>query len=66
MYLKSFDEQGNIKISMKLDELNTLCNALCEYYQLTNKPNKRLLDIRKDILLIASNIVSGQKTRRKK
>lgn len=59
MYLKSFDEHGNIKISMKFDELNTLCNALCEYYQLTDKPDERLLDIRKTLYIIYETINTG-------
>jgi len=59
MYLKSFDEHGNIKISMKIDELNTLSNALCEYYQLTDKPDERLLDIRKTLYTIYETINTG-------
>ena len=59
MYLKSFDEQSNIKISMKVDELNTLCNALCEYCQLTDKLGNRLLDIRKTLYTIYETINTG-------
>ena len=59
MYLKSFDENGSIKISMKVDELNILCNALCDYYQLTCEPDARLLDIRKTLYTIYETINTG-------
>ena len=61
MYLKSFNEQGQAVISISIDELNCLSNALCDYY--LNEPhpfdNERLLKIRKNLYTFYEIINAG-------
>lgn len=61
MYLKSFNEQGQANISISVDELNCLCNALCDYYFREDHPfdNENLLKIRKSLYTFYEIINSG-------
>ena len=61
MYLKSFNEQGQANISISVDELNCLCNALCDYYLIEDHPsdNVNLLRIRKSLYTFYEIINTG-------
>ena len=61
MYLKSFNEQGQANISISVDELNCLSNALCDYYLKEDHPfdNENLLKIRKSLYTFYEIINAG-------
>lgn len=61
MHLKSFNEQGQANISISVNELNCLCNALCDYYLKEDHPfdNENLLKIRKSLYAFYEIIDSG-------
>ena len=53
MQLKSFDRNGNAEIGISESELNALCNALYEYFEVYNpdKVDNRLYEIRRELYI---------------
>ena len=53
MNLKAFDRNGYAEITISEEELNTLCNALYEYFEVynPNKVDKRLYEIRRQLYI---------------
>lgn len=58
MFLRSFDENGYAKIDISEEELNTLCNALCEYCK-TDPKDKRIYGIRRKLYIFYEIIHHG-------
>lgn len=61
MVLKSFDKNGYIEISTSESEINALCNALYEYFEVYNpkKIDKRLYEIRRQLYIIYEVVHHG-------
>ena len=61
MNLKSFDRNGYAEITISEEELNVLCNALCEYFEEYNpdKVDKRLYEIRRKLYIFYEVIHHG-------
>ena len=53
MTLESFDRNGYAEIGISESELNTLCNALYEYFEVykPTKVDKRLYEIRRKLYI---------------
>lgn len=61
MTLKSFDRNGYAEISINESEINALCNALYEYFEVyqPEKIDKRLYEIRRKLYIIYEVIHHG-------
>ena len=61
MYLRSFTENGFANITMNVEEINTLCNALYEYFKVykPKKIDKDLYEIRRKLYIIYEVIHHG-------
>lgn len=61
MTLKSFNRDGYAEVSINESEINALCNALYEYFEVyqPEKVDKRLYEIRRQLYIIYEVIHHG-------
>lgn len=61
MNLKAFDENGYAEITITEQEINVLCNALYEYFEVykPKKIDKRLYEIRRKLYIFYEVIHHG-------
>lgn len=61
MQLKAFDRNGNADVTMTVDEINSLSNALYEYFEVyqPKKIDKRLYEIRRKLYIMYEVIHHG-------
>ncbi len=61
MFLRSFDKNGYVEISTSESEINSLCNALYEYFEVykPEKIDKRLYEIRRQLYIIYEVVHHG-------
>ena len=59
MQLKQFDRNGKAEISISEEELNVICNALCEYCHITKPFDKRIYPIRERLYIFYEIVHNG-------